>query len=267
MPTLEENFHIWENYDWSHKGEQWSRPWGGTEFLWWGTVLPRIHSFLPASTILEIAPGYGRFTHFLKDLSHNLIIVDLTERCIQACRERFADTEHISYHVNNGKSLAMIPDQSIDFVFSFDSLVHAESDVIEAYLKQLGKKLKPDGVGFIHHSNLGACVSPFTRRLPIIGKTLKQGGRAESMTAHIFEQYCGDAELKCISQELVNWETRLHIPLDCLSVFTRSGSSWDRPNRVFRNMDFMREATNWSKAFKLYAKSSFERKAAVPVGY
>ena len=28
----------------------------------------------------------------------------------------------------------MIPDASIDFVFSFDSLVHAEADVIQAYL-------------------------------------------------------------------------------------------------------------------------------------
>jgi cyclopropane fatty-acyl-phospholipid synthase-like methyltransferase len=39
-----------------------------------------------------------------------------------------------------------------DFVFSFDSLVHVESDVIENYLTQLAKKLKPNGIGFIHHS-------------------------------------------------------------------------------------------------------------------
>ena len=37
----------------------------------------------------------------------------------------------------------MIQDKSIDFVFSFDSLVHAEAEVIEAYLNQLAMKLQP----------------------------------------------------------------------------------------------------------------------------
>ncbi|MBR8827309.1 MAG: hypothetical protein DSM107014_05285 [Gomphosphaeria aponina SAG 52.96 = DSM 107014] len=49
----------------------------------------------------------------------------------------------------------MIPDDSIDLVFSNDSLVHAEADVIESYLAQLSLKLKVNGVGFIQHSNLG----------------------------------------------------------------------------------------------------------------
>jgi hypothetical protein len=52
-------------------------------------------------------------------------------------------------------SLDVAVDGSVDFVFSFDSLVHVEMDVIEAYLKQLAAKLTPNGVGFIHRSNLG----------------------------------------------------------------------------------------------------------------
>ena len=61
---------------------------------------------------------------------------------------------HISYYVNDGQSVDMIEDSSIDFVFSFDSLVHADTKTLEAYLKQLAVKLKPNGIGFIHHSNL-----------------------------------------------------------------------------------------------------------------
>lgn len=57
-------------------------------------------------------------------------------------------------YVNDGKSLAMVEDRSVDFAFSFDSLVHVEADVIAAYLNQLGKKLKPGGFTFLHHSNL-----------------------------------------------------------------------------------------------------------------
>ena len=95
-------------------------------------------------------------------------MVDLTERCIEACKERFSADSHITYYVNDGKSLAMIPDDSVDFVFSFDALVHVEADVIKAYLSQLALQLKPDGVGFIHHSNIGAYVNRSTGKLPFI---------------------------------------------------------------------------------------------------
>ena len=90
-----------------------------------------------------------------KSIVQYLAVVDLAEECIKACQQRFASDSHISYFVNDGKSLAMIQDKSIDFVFSFDSLVHAEAEVIEAYLNQLAIKLQPNGIGFIHHSNLG----------------------------------------------------------------------------------------------------------------
>ena len=55
------------------------------------------------------------------------------------------------------------------FVFSFDSLVYAENDVIAAYLSQLARKLSPDGVGFIHHSNIGA----YPGRLALVDHYLK----------------------------------------------------------------------------------------------
>ena len=80
--------------------------------------------------------------------------MDLSSKCIESCKQRFAYASHISYHINDGRSLDMIENRSIDFVFSFDSLVHAEADVLESYLDQLSNKLKPHGVGLIHHSNL-----------------------------------------------------------------------------------------------------------------
>ena len=143
MPTIQENLQVWTDYDWPDGGNEWSSPWRGTELLWWGTLLPRIQAFVPTDTILEIAPGFGRITHYLKDTCKNLIVVDLTNRCIETCKQRFSSYSHITYHVNDGKSLDMIPDQSIDFVISFDSLVHAEADVFESYLSQLARKLKP----------------------------------------------------------------------------------------------------------------------------
>jgi SAM-dependent methyltransferase len=185
MPEVDENLANWSaGWDWSQAGDEWSAWWGGTPALWHGALLPRIHAFVPAATILEIAPGYGRWTQYLKDLAERLVIVDLTERCIEGCRQRFADATNIEYHVNDGRSLDMVEDNSIDFAFSFDSLVHAEADVLAAYLAQLARKLKPNGVGFIHHSNIGA-YGPLTTLAhrtpgravgPLVRRPLRAGG-------------------------------------------------------------------------------------------
>src|SRR5579883_55269 len=157
MPTIAENQQMWseQQYDWSHKGDGWSRVWGSPVAQWYGSLYPRVRAFLPAHVALEIAPGYGRWTQFLKESCERLIGVDMQEHCVMHCRERFQDSPSMSFFANDGSSLAMIEDESIDFVFSFDSLVHVEADCLEVYLRQLAHKLTSNGVGFIHHSNLG----------------------------------------------------------------------------------------------------------------
>ena len=223
MAGVDENLKVWsQGWDWSDAGEGWSDWWGGTPALWFGAILPRIHAFVPTGTILEIAPGYGRWTQYLKDLYERLVAVDLTEGCIEHCRERFSQATNIEYHVNDGRSLSMIEDESVDLVFSFDSLVHVDEDVLASYLDQLRTKLKPDGVGIFHHSNLGSYrtavrmtiaaarhVIPqrFVQRLVERGVLVNLGAwRAESVTAASFVQLCDAAGLACIGQETVSWE-------------------------------------------------------------
>src|SRR5205085_355245 len=197
-------------------GDEWSVTWGGTPALWHGALLPRIHAFVPTGTILEIAPGYGRWTQYLKDLCERLVVVDLTDDCIEHCRGRFADAGNIEYHVNDGRSLAMIEDNSIDFVFSFDSLVHAESEVIAGYLQQLSRKLTSDGIGFIHHSNAGSYrwLAELARRTPERWRDalIRRGvlvnlpaWREETETADVFAHQCKTAGLACVAQEKINW--------------------------------------------------------------
>ena len=286
MGTISENERLWTDYDWRQQGDEWSAAWGTTEILWWGTILPRIHAFVPTGTILEIAPGVGRCTQYLKDLCDHLTVVDLTDRCIQACKERFSSESHITYHVNDGKSLEMIPDHSVDFVFSFDSLVHVEADVIEAYLSQMLLKLKPDGAGFIHHSNIGVYVNRSTGKLPFYIDNENNGSnwRAESMTAELFADYCDKAGLQCTAQEVIAFYPEFSLRWgrpgrrfqrvrqkvidqygsvlnDCFSVFTPKKSIWERANRVLVNRRFMEEVRYLSQLTKLYDASSFKRSA------
>jgi SAM-dependent methyltransferase len=265
MAEVEQNLENWSSeWDWSHEGDEWSAAWGDTPALWHGALLPRIHAFLPAATVLEIAPGYGRWTQYLKDLAERLVIVDLTQGCIDHCRGRFAAATNIDYHVNDGRSLDMVADGSVDFAFSFDSLVHAESDVLGAYIEQLALKLSPDGVGFIHHSNMGAfrALSRLAKRVPgrAVGPLVRRGvlvnvvaWRAESVSAESVARQCESAGLACVAQEKINWEAGRYM-IDTLTVFTRRGSRWDRPRAVVANPMFTSEARRMAR---LYARSSF----------
>jgi SAM-dependent methyltransferase len=254
MPTIEENLREWNSrYGWSDGGEEWSRPWGTAEMQWHASILPRIHPFVPAGTILEIAPGHGRWTEYLKDVCSELIAVDASPRCIEVCAGRFAHCPAISLHVNDGKSLQMVPDGKIDFAFSYDSLVHAEEDVMKAYVDQLAAKLKPNGVAFLHHSNLGHYRSYFSvmRCVPLLRRMLARGRwRAPSMTAEKLQRLAEAAGLQTIGQELVNWRSTLLI--DCFSTLTPKGSAWERQNFVLKNPRFMHEARLISRWSELY---------------
>ena len=236
------------SYDWKEAGEEWSQPWGSSAAQWAGTIFPRIRDCLPVGTILEIAPGFGRWTHYLKDYCNELWAVDKSSDCIEACQQRFASVSHVRCVLNDGRSLSMIPDASVDFVFSFDSFVHPDRDVVEEYLRQLGTKLKIGGKGFIHHSNFGEYVNSPRERLPeALAKPLIKAKildwahhRNPGMTAELFRALSARNGLQCLSQELVNWRGRRLI--DCLSLFVRSDSAPESPTKIIRNPNFMREA-------------------------
>jgi SAM-dependent methyltransferase len=232
------------DYEWIQAGEEWSEPWGGSAAQWFGSILPRIHPWLPANTILEIASGYGRWSNYLKEHASHLHLVDPAADCIEACRRRFAADARVTCHVNDGRSLEMIPNGSIDFVFSFDSLVHVHREIVEAYIAQLADKLTEHGTGFIHHSNLGEYAPSIARRAR---KLASKGGvvsldhqRDPEMTAELFRACCERHGLKYLCQELINWRGRRLI--DCFSTIARQDSKWKAAPRAFRNPDFMLEA-------------------------
>jgi SAM-dependent methyltransferase len=245
-------------YEWIAAGEEWSEPWGGSAAQWFGSILPRIQACLPAKTILEIASGFGRWSNYLKDHCQQLHLVDPAADCIEACRSRFAAHSRVSCHVNDGRSLDMVPSGSIDFVFSFDSLVHVRWEIVEVYVAQIADKLTTEGRGFIHHSNLGAYASSIARRArKLVSKGNIVGSdhqRDPEMTAELFRGLCEQHGLKCFSQELVNWRGRRLI--DCFSTIARQDSKWQAARAPFRNPNFMLEARLIRRRSQHYPKTS-----------
>ena len=204
VSTVAWNRQTWQNYEWPEGGDEWSAPWGGTHAMWHAFIMPRIARFVPAEHILEIAPGFGRCTQYLLSLCKRLTAVDLAPRCVQACRERFrvgqADgAAHLELHVNDGMSLPMVNDGSVDFAFSWASLVHARHEAMRSYVLELSRVLRPGGAAFLHHSNYGVYTE---------GRDLDQirdapGNRGADMTAEKLRADCADCELLCAAQELI----------------------------------------------------------------
>ena len=251
MPSIEENKSLFDGaYNWTNQGDEWSVAWGGPSMQWYGTILPRIKSYIPSNRILEIACGYGRWTQYLKDFCKNLVVIDISSKCIQACKERFSECSHIEYHVTDGTTLDMIPDSSVDFVFSFDSQVHSGESVMKAYIRQLQRILTDGGVAFIHHSNLGEYNGVYSRirKVPKLEGILMMFGVLEkqlhwrdfSVDAKKVERFAEQNGLRCLSQEIIPWGTKRML-IDCISTIARNNSSVNSGNRIFRNRRFMEE--------------------------
>lgn len=252
MPTIEENKQHWgRGYQWPENGHEWSVGAGGTPYVWHGTIMPRLSGLLPARNILELAPGHGRFTEYLLALGH-VTAIDVADECTRFCKSKFRFQRwrgRARFYTNDGRTLPMVPDSSIDLAFSWDSLVHCERDVIESYLQELSRKLRPGGVGLIHHSNLGnyPSGSPDAPANP--------GWRAPSMTWQLFQQFCREAGLWCICQEPRTFAQPQMI--DCISVFCRPENPGPPPETlVFHNSEFYRETHNLKRISEMYRRSS-----------
>jgi SAM-dependent methyltransferase len=232
MPDVAWNARIWgDNSNWQQAGDEWSGDWGNSEAQWFGCLYPRIHRFLPAARVLEIAPGFGRWSSYLIPLCSRYLGIDLNQNCVDGCRERFAGAPRARFAANDGLHLDAAEDGLYDFVFSFDSLVHCELDVLESYIPQIIRKLSADGVAFLHHSNLAAAG-------PLGG--MPSHARAGSVSAAAVEELIERHGGSLMIQEIISWN---HTGLiDCLTTFRRHRP--DRPADPIKlvNPSFKEEA-------------------------
>lgn len=242
MPEVEENAAYWDgSFHWRRGGDEWSDWWGGPEHQWHATVYPRVERFLPAPRLLEIAPGFGRWTQFLRHHCEELIGIDLSQRCVVACRRRFWRDRRLTFHVNDGKTLPGVAEGGVDLVFSFDSLVHVERDVMDSYLREIARILSRDGVAFLHHSNMGAYpAEQVGLRIP--------HWRSGSVSAESVAVAAAAAGLSCFKQELIRWGDDHDFLNDSFTWITRRGAKHDRPPELIANPAFMTEARQAARA-------------------
>lgn len=209
--SIKHNRRVWDRFDWScSDGEEWTldvKRLRGLEPDQWKAALIKdmiLKYVREASTVLEIGPGAGRWTQILADVAEHLILVDISEKALEACKDLFKLRSNMEYHLIDGR-LDCIPSDSIDYIWAYDVFVHINPSDIDAYITDFQRVLKPGGCAVIHHA--GEYPSEADR---------KAGFRA-FMTSGVFASSVLNHGLTMVEQN----DTAAHYPGDLISVFSK----------------------------------------------
>ena len=165
--SARDNEERWSGWDWGELGEEWSASPEWKQALVDEVLLELIPEGV---SVLEIGPGAGRWSVVLAPRAERLVLVDVTPRVLEVCRERLGDLDHVSYVRSSGSDLPGVPDASIDAVWSFDVFVHVAPLDQAGYLTEIARVLRPGGIAAIHHAdgrNRGALPSRRGWRSPM----------------------------------------------------------------------------------------------------
>jgi ubiquinone/menaquinone biosynthesis C-methylase UbiE len=108
--------------------------------------------FRPGQTVVEIGSGGGRWTQYFVTAGL-LIVVEFNPESFACLRRRFPDLRFTPY-LTSGYEMTGVADSSADLVFTFDVFVHIEPEGIGAYLLEIERVLKPDGVAVVHYGDI-----------------------------------------------------------------------------------------------------------------
>lgn len=175
----------------------------------WPTLIWPMIKDCDFTSVVDLATGHGRNAAKLAEHAEQLTLVDINEENIDYCRKRFESDPRFRYLVNSGADLRGIDDDSVTLLYSFDAMVHFDSDVVRAYLGEFRRILKPGGRGFCHHSN---------HTDEPCGKYPSVKHARNFMSKNLFEHYAFKEGLRVVKAQTITWD----VPdLDCLTLFEK----------------------------------------------
>jgi ubiquinone/menaquinone biosynthesis C-methylase UbiE len=188
--TAADNKHVWNTYDWSKLGEEWTRSDSWKEQV----IREWVNPYFPVGgSFVEIGPGGGRWSEVLRQRAGRLLLVDVAEAPISICRQRFQDCSNIDYFVGDGKTINA-ESASVDAVWSYECFVHITPLDIKGYLRELKRILRPGGHALLHHAGP-----------PLPGQVDRRGWRSD-MTDRLMRVFAEELGLEIVEQtrKLVN---------------------------------------------------------------
>ena len=249
MPSVDQNITKWnskfkefiqdEDY-----GYRWSQLWGSPLLQWYSTIFPRINEFLPRNHIYEIASGLGRWSEFIEHYCKKLTLSDVSSEAMNFLEAKYKYKDHVFCVKTDGKTINT--SHTIDFLFSFDSLVHCDLDVNEAYIDEFKKKSTESSICLIHHSNLGAWPDN-------LKENKHNGWRSKNVSAEKIFDKIKKNNLYLISQEVIDWGGGdFEQFLDCITIIASRKNQVE--SKFIENNKFMKVAKRVRMNSKILTK-------------
>jgi ubiquinone/menaquinone biosynthesis C-methylase UbiE len=126
----------------------------------------------PEHVCAEIGPGGGRWTRYMLNFK-KLYLIDYHEEMFGQLRRHF-DQPNMEFIKNNGTDFPGVPDASVDFLLSMGVFVHLEKHLIEGYLQNMKRILKPGANVVIQYSDKN---KPLAQRNPAFSQNTAEDMR------------------------------------------------------------------------------------------
>ena len=128
--------------------------------LLYNSIVSKINNFVktgnaaPEFNSLEIGPGYGKFSKCFLPWRLNYF-VDILPECDGKIKKKFHPNHHkyLKFYLTDSTTCSNIPNNSVNFVFSWDTFVFFTTEHIKEYLVDIFRTLIPGGHVFIQYAN------------------------------------------------------------------------------------------------------------------
>lgn len=180
--------------------------------VFWGkkSMFVKMFNKLDLTSVIELACGRGRHVPEYAYKAKEVTLVDILEKNIEKCKERFKDYKNIRYYCNNGYNLEKLESNHYTALFCYDAMVHFEMMDIYEYLKDIHRVLAPGGMALIHHSNNTSDYKASFVNAP--------HGRS-FMSKDIFAYLAYRCGFQIVEQREIDWEIE---NLDCISLICKN---------------------------------------------
>jgi ubiquinone/menaquinone biosynthesis C-methylase UbiE len=116
---------------------------------WHRYLLAREHAV--GKRVLDVASGEGYGSHLLASVANSVVGVDLSAEAVAHASAKYAK-ENLQYIAASCTQIPL-PDASFDFIVSFETIEHIDEASQRAFLAEVDRLLKPDGVFLISSPN------------------------------------------------------------------------------------------------------------------
>jgi len=198
------------NQTWSRYAREWDdRPdlnlgvetlgeeWGGVEFAEHIVDDVAAPYLGPEVDVLELGCGGGKFSRRLRPQSRRLVCADISADMLARTRAKVGEGDDVEFLQLNGRDFGGVPDASIDFIYSYDVLLHLQPQNVFSYLRDARRILRPGGIFMIHAINLAAPGGAYHFEVQYVQDTWSRAFDDPHRLGHIY--YMSEDQLRALA--------------------------------------------------------------------